>query len=164
MLTAAFFFLSFTECCQRAGRISLCQRPVPVKIGDLTTIEGVRENSLIGYGMVVGLTLTGTASRRSLRPRPSPISCNAWARRYPPHSAQVKNVAAVFVTASLPPFARPGTAIDVTVSSVGDAKSLEGGLLLLTPLYGADGQVLPPRKGRSWSEVLQLVAPAQPSK
>ncbi len=73
--------------------------------------------------------------------------CNGWELRFPLDSIQVRNVAAVMVTASLPPFARPGTAVDVTVSSLGDAKSLEGGVLLLTSLHAADGQVYAEAQG-----------------
>jgi len=120
---------------------------VPVKIGDLTTIEGVRENALIGYGMVVGLTLTGDSQQTVFTTQTLANIMQRMGAQIPPATAQVKNVAAVFVTANLPPFARPGTALDVTVSSVGDAKSLEGGLLLLTPLYGADGQVYAAAQG-----------------
>lgn len=120
---------------------------VPVKIGDLTTIEGVRENALIGYGMVVGLTLTGDSQQTVFTTQTLANIMQRMGAQIPPATAQVKNVAAVFVTANLPPFARPGTVVDVTVSSIGDAKSLEGGLLLLTPLYGADGQVYAAAQG-----------------
>ena len=120
---------------------------VPVKIGDLTTIEGVRENALIGYGMVVGLTLTGDSQQTIFTTQTLANIMQRMGAQIPPATAQVKNVAAVFVTANLPPFARPGTAVDVTVSSIGDAKSLEGGLLLLTPLYGADGKVYAAAQG-----------------
>ncbi|MGA7685064.1 MAG: flagellar basal body P-ring protein FlgI [Terriglobales bacterium] len=120
---------------------------LPVKIGDLTTVEGVRENSLIGYGMVVGLTLTGDSQQTVFTTQTLANILQRMGAQIPPTTAQTKNVAAVFVTANLPPFARPGTAVDVTVSSIGDAKSIEGGLLLLTPLYGADGQVYAAAQG-----------------
>jgi len=115
--------------------------PVTVKIRDLTSVEGVRENPLIGYGMVVGLTQTGDSQQTVFTTQTLANIMQRMGAQIPPATAIVKNVAAVFVTASLPAFARPGTALDVTVSSIGDAKSLEGGQLLLTPLYGADGQV-----------------------
>ena len=118
-----------------------------VKIRDLTSIEGVRENPLIGYGMVVGLTRTGDSQQTVFTTQTLANIMQRMGAQIPPTTAVVKNVAAVFVTASLPPFARPGTALDVTVSSVGDAKSLEGGLLLLTPLYGADGKVYAAAQG-----------------
>ena len=121
--------------------------PVPVKIGDLTTVEGVRENSLIGYGMVVGLTRTGDSQQTIFTTQTLANILQRMGAQIPPATARVNNVAAVFVTANLPPFARPGTIVDVTVSSIGDAKSLEGGMLLLTPLYGADGQVYAAAQG-----------------
>jgi flagellar P-ring protein precursor FlgI len=121
--------------------------PVPVKIGDLTTVEGVRENSLIGYGMVVGLTLTGDSQQTVFTTQTLANIMQRMGAQIPPATAQTKNVAAVFVTANLPPFAHPGTVVDVTVASIGDAKSLEGGMLLLTPLYGADGQVYAAAQG-----------------
>lgn len=120
---------------------------VAVKIRDLTNVEGVRENPLIGYGMVVGLTRTGDSQQTIFTTQTLANIMLRMGAQIPPATAVVKNVAAVFVTASLPAFARPGTPLDVTVSSVGDAKSLEGGLLLLTPLYGADGKVYAEAQG-----------------
>jgi len=121
--------------------------PVAVKIRDLTSVEGVRENPLIGYGMVVGLTRTGDSQQTVFTTQTLANIMQRLGAQIPPLTARVANVAAVFVTASLPAFARPGTQLDVTVSSIGDAKSLEGGLLLLTPLYGADGQVYAAAQG-----------------
>jgi len=121
--------------------------PVAVKIRDLTSVEGVRENSLIGYGMVVGLTQTGDSQQTVFTTQTLANIMQRMGAQIPPATAIVKNVAAVFVTASLPAFARPGTQVDVTVSSIGDAKSLEGGVLLMTPLYGADGQVYAAAQG-----------------
>src|SRR5208282_5286893 len=121
--------------------------PVAVKIRDLASVEGVRENPLIGYGMVVGLTQTGDSQQTVFTTQTLANIMQRMGAQIPPATAVVKNVAAVFVTASLPPFARPGAQLDVTVSSVGDAKSLEGGQLLLTPLYGADGQVYAEAQG-----------------
>jgi len=121
--------------------------PVAIKIRDLTNIEGVRENPLVGYGMVVGLTQTGDSQQTVFTTQTLANIMQKMGAQIPPATAVVKNVAAVFVTASLPAFARPGTQLDVTVSSVGDAKSLEGGVLLLTPLYGADGQVYAAAQG-----------------
>src|SRR5208282_94466 len=125
----------------------LASEPVAVKIGDLTSVEGVRENPLIGYGMVVGLTQTGDSQQTVFTTQTLANIMQRMGAQIPPVTAIVKNVAAVFVTASLPAFARPGTQVDVTVSSIGDAKSLEGGVLLLTPLYGADGQVYAAAQG-----------------
>jgi len=110
-------------------------------IRDVATLEGVRDNPLIGYGMVVGLNGTGDRRQTIFTIQALANILQRMGLQIPPAAARVNNVAAVFVTASLPAFARPGTKLDVTVSSMGDAKSLEGGLLLLTPLYGADGQV-----------------------
>ncbi len=125
----------------------LASEPVAIKIRDLTSVEGVRENPLIGYGMVVGLTRTGDSQQTVFTMQTLANIMQRMGAQVPAATARVNNVAAVFVTASLPAFARPGTALDVTVSSVGDAKSLEGGLLLLTPLYGADGQVYAAAQG-----------------
>lgn len=110
-------------------------------IRDLATIEGVRENPLIGYGMVVGLAGTGDRRQTMFSTQTLANILQKMGVQIPAAAVSVKNIAAVFVTASLPPFARPGTQIDVTVSSIGDATSLEGGTLLLAPLYAADGQV-----------------------
>ncbi|HKM46324.1 MAG TPA: flagellar basal body P-ring protein FlgI [Terriglobales bacterium] len=121
--------------------------PVAIKIGDLTSVEGVRENPLIGYGMVVGLTQTGDSQQTVFTTQTLANIMQRMGAQIPPATAIVKNVAAVFVTANLPAFARPGAQVDVTVSSIGDAKSLEGGVLLLTPLYGADGQVYAAAQG-----------------
>jgi flagellar P-ring protein precursor FlgI len=133
-LAAVFLLLALS------GPLSASE-PVAVKIRDLISIEGVRENPLVGYGMVVGLTRTGDSQQTVFTTQTLANIMQRMGAQIPAATARVNNVAAVFVTASLPAFARPGTPLDVTVSSVGDAKSLEGGLLLLTPLYGADGQV-----------------------
>jgi flagellar P-ring protein precursor FlgI len=115
------------------------------RLKDLVSFQGVRDNQLIGYGLVVGLD--GTGDQTSQTPFTTQsltnmlgnlgITLNAATTQ----NMQLKNVAAVMVTAVLPPFARPGEAIDVTVSSLGNAKSLRGGTLLMAPLKGADGQV-----------------------
>ncbi|MFZ0706003.1 MAG: flagellar basal body P-ring protein FlgI [Candidatus Korobacteraceae bacterium] len=110
-------------------------------IRDLMTVEGVRENPLIGYGMVVGLAGTGDRQQTMFTTQTLGNILQKMGVTIPVKSVSVKNVASVFVTASLPPFSRPGTQIDVTVSSIGDATSLAGGTLLLTTLYAADGQV-----------------------
>ncbi len=129
------------------GGVLSATEPVAIKIRDLTNVEGVRENPLIGYGMVVGLTRTGDSQQTVFTTQTLANIMQRMGAQIPPLTARVANVAAVFVTASLPAFARPGTQLDVTVSSVGDAKSLEGGLLLLTPLYGADGLVYAAAQG-----------------
>lgn len=113
------------------------------RVKDLASIQGVRDNQLIGYGLVVGLDGSGDQTTQTPFTIQSIISMlSQMGVTLPPGtSLQLKNVAAVTVTATLPPFARPGQAIDVTVSSIGNAKSLRGGTLVMTPLKGADGQV-----------------------
>ena len=113
------------------------------RIKDLASIAGVRTNQLVGYGIVVGLDGSGDQTTQTPFTVQSMISMlSAMGVNMPPGlSLQLKNVAAVMVTASLPPFARAGQPIDVTVSSIGNAKSLKGGTLILTPMKGADGQI-----------------------
>jgi flagellar P-ring protein precursor FlgI len=113
------------------------------RIKDLASIQGVRGNPLIGYGLVVGLDGSGDQTTQTPFTVQSVLNMlTQMGVNLPPGTnLQLKNVAAVVVTASLPPFAKPGQAIDVTVSSMGNAKSLRGGTLLMTPLKGADGQV-----------------------
>jgi flagellar P-ring protein FlgI len=118
-----------------------------VFIRDVTSVEGVRENPLIGYGMVVGLKGTGDRQQTVFSTQTLANILQRMGVQIPPTTIKVNNVASVFVTASLPPFARPGMTLDVTVSSIGDAKSLEGGLLLLAPLYGADGRIYAEAQG-----------------
>ncbi len=118
-----------------------------VLIRDVASVEGVRDNSLIGYGLVVGLKGTGDRQQTFFTVQTLASILARMGVQIPTTSVRVNNVAAVFVTASLPPFSRPGMHLDVTVSSSGDARSLEGGLLLLTPLYAADGQVFAAAQG-----------------
>lgn len=114
------------------------------RLKDLATIQGVRNNQLIGYGLVVGLN--GTGDQTTQTPFTVQTFNNMLAQfgiNVPPGmgNVQLKNVAAVSIHADLPPFARPGQTIDITVSSIGNAKSLRGGSLLMTPLKGIDGNV-----------------------
>ncbi|MDD5328444.1 MAG: flagellar basal body P-ring protein FlgI [Sulfuricella sp.] len=113
------------------------------RIKDLANIQGVRNNQLVGYGIVVGLDGSGDQTTQTPFTVQSIISMLGQLGVNLPAgtSLQLKNVAAVTVTAVLPPFAKPGQTIDVTVSSIGNAKSLRGGTLVMTPLKGADGQV-----------------------
>ena len=113
------------------------------RIKDIASIAGVRNNQLVGYGIVVGLDGSGDQTTQTPFTVQSMINMlSAMGVNLPPgQSLQLKNVAAVMVTASLPPFARSGQQIDITVSSIGNAKSLKGGTLILTPLKGADGQI-----------------------
>lgn len=116
-------------------------------IRDISSIEGIRENPVFGYGIVVGLKGTGDKQQTIFTTQTLANILAKMGVQAPAGVLRVNNVAAVFVTAALPPFAPPGTHIDVTVSSTGDAKSLEGGILLLTPLYAADGQVYAAAQG-----------------
>ncbi|HJV74835.1 MAG TPA: flagellar basal body P-ring protein FlgI [Noviherbaspirillum sp.] len=113
------------------------------RIKDIASIQGVRQNQLMGYGLVVGLDGSGDQTTQTPFTVQSVVSMlQQMGVNLPPGiSMQLKNVAAVVVTASLPAFARPGQMLDVTVSSMGNAKSLRGGTLLMTPLKGADGQI-----------------------
>lgn len=123
-----------------------CLLTLPVqaeRLKDLASIQGVRDNPLIGYGLMVGLDGSGDQTQQT--PFTTQSLNNMLGQlgvTVPPGTnMQLKNVAAVMVTAVLPPFVRPGQTIDITVSSMGNAKSLRGGTLLMTPLKGADGQV-----------------------
>lgn len=114
----------------------------PIRIKDLVEFDGVRGNDLVGYGLVVGLNGTGDGIRNS--PFTEEIMSNVLERlgvNVTGEKFRPKNVAAVLVTATLPPFARAGGQIDVTVSAIGDAKSLLGGTLVMTPLNAADGEI-----------------------
>lgn len=119
----------------------------PVLIRDITSIEGVRENPVLGYGVVVGLKGTGDRQQTIFTTQTLANMLQRMGVQVSPTTLVVKNVAAVFVTASLPAFARPGTRLDVTVASTGDAISLDGGMLLLTPLYGVDGRIYAEAQG-----------------
>ena len=114
----------------------------PIRIKDLVEFDGVRSNDLVGYGLVVGLNGTGDGLRNS--PFTEEIMVNILERlgvNVTGEQFRPRNVAAVLVTASLPPFARAGSPIDVTVSAIGDASSLLGGTLIMTPLNAADGDI-----------------------
>ena len=110
------------------------------KIKDISSIVGVRDNQLIGYGLVVGLNGSGDSSSKFTNQTLSNLLKNVNVK-LDPKDIKSKNVAAVMVTATLPPFARECDKIDVTVSSIGDAKSLQGGVLLITPLKGVNGKI-----------------------
>jgi flagellar P-ring protein FlgI len=123
------------------------------RIKDVATIEGIRDNQLVGYGLIVGLRGTGDSSQ-TVFPAQTLVSALERMGITVPQTGsnsasnmQVKNMAAVFVVATLPPFSRPGYRIDITASSAGDARSLEGGILLMTPLYGPDGQIYAQAQG-----------------
>ncbi len=112
-----------------------------VRIKDIAQFQGVRDNQLIGYGLVVGLNGTGDKSQSAFTIKSIASLLNRLGVKISESSVKPSNVAAVMITATLPPFIKSGARIDVTLSSLGDAKSLEGGTLLLTPLQGADGKV-----------------------
>jgi flagellar P-ring protein FlgI len=111
------------------------------RLKDIADIEGVRPNQLIGYGVVVGLNGTGDGNTVEFTNKSLSNMLENMGLRVNPEMIKVRNVASVLVTAELPPFVRPGSKIDITLSSLGDAKSLLGGSLLMTPLKGADGNV-----------------------
>src|ERR1700684_2638258 len=112
------------------------------RVKDLVDVEGIRDNMLVGYGLVVGLNGTGDSlknapfTQQSIQTMLERLGVNTRGQ-----TMQTKNVAAVMVSANLPAFAGQGTHIDVTVSAMGDAKNLQGGTLLVTTLFGADGQI-----------------------
>ena len=138
-----------------ASALTRAEGPVGqlTRIKDVATIEGIRDNQLVGYGLVVGLRGTGDSSQ-TVFPAQTLISTLERMGITVPQTGsnsasnmQVKNMAAVFVVATLPPFSEPGYKIDITASSAGDARSLEGGVLLMTPLYGPDGQIYAQAQG-----------------
>jgi len=110
------------------------------RIKDIATVQGMRTNQLVGYGLVVGLISSGDKTKFTGQTLRSMLA-RLGVRLPPDVDPKQKNIAAVSIAAELPPFAKPGQKIDVTVSAIGDAKSLRGGMLLMSPLKGADGQV-----------------------
>ncbi|MBK9166039.1 MAG: flagellar basal body P-ring protein FlgI [Bryobacterales bacterium] len=110
------------------------------RVKDLAHLEGVRDNQLIGYGLVIGLAGTGDRQQVTFSIQSLTNLLQRMGVQVNPLALRVRNLASVMVTATLPPFARPGAKLDVTVGSMGDATNLQGGLLLLTELKGADGE------------------------
>jgi flagellar P-ring protein precursor FlgI len=148
--TAARSSFSQSPLAETAFPPPLVQR---TRIKDVTLIEGIRDNQLIGYGIVVGLRGTGD-TQQTVFPVQTLLSTLERMGITVPQTGnnsaanmQVKNMAGVFVEATLAPFSRTGSKMDVTVSSAGDARSLEGGMLLMTPLYGPDGQIYAQAQG-----------------
>ena len=129
--------------------MSIPRADAAARIKDIAEFDGIRDNLLIGYGLVVGLNGTGDTlnnspfTRQSLESMLERLGVNTR-----DGNASTKNIAAVMVTATLPPFARQGTRIDVSVSSLGDAQNLLGGMLLVTPLMAADGEVYAVAQGQ----------------
>lgn len=115
-------------------------RAAPARLKELVDVQGSRDNALLGYGLVVGLTNTGDTEQVLFTMQSVAGMLGRLGVRVDPRDIRSRNVAAVMVTAKLPTFARPGATIDVTVSAMGNARSLQGGTLLMTPLTGADGQ------------------------
>src|SRR5215470_9797022 len=111
------------------------------RLKDLVSIEGVRENQLLGYGLVVGLAGTGDRRQAVFSAQSLTNMLERMGVSVPPAAIRVNNTAAVMVTATLPPFAQPGSHLDVTAAAIGDCSNLQGGILLQTSLRGADGQV-----------------------
>jgi flagellar P-ring protein precursor FlgI len=145
--THAFSFLPFAF-----RRFAFCLLPfafclfvaVPaqaVRIKDIAQVEGFRSNQLFGYGLVIGLEGTGDRQNTEFTVQALTNLLQDYHIRVNPNDVRVKNVAAVMVTAEIPPYAQPGTHLDALASSLGDAQSLSGGTLLLTPLKGPDGQI-----------------------
>ena len=133
-----------------AGLVCAGAADAATRIKDITSVQGVRDNQLIGYGLVIGLAGTGDTMRnapfteQSMKAMLDHMGVNVQAG-----SLRIRNVAGVTVTANLPAFAGPGSRIDVNISSIGDATSLKGGTLLMTPLMGADGQTYAVAQGPS---------------
>lgn len=139
----SIFFRLLAHVCVAAGLLAGTGAAQAERLKDLASIQGVRGNQLIGYGLVVGLDGSGDQVRQTPFTQQSLTNMLSQLGITVPAGSnmQLKNVAAVMVTATLPAFARPGQTLDVVVSSMGNAKSLRGGTLLMTPLKGADSQV-----------------------
>src|SRR5690606_36537884 len=110
----------------------------PVRVKDVASLVGIRPTPLIGYGLVVGLNRTGDRRQTLFSTQSLANTLERFGVVVTPELMKVENIAAVMVTAELPPFARPGVRLDITVSSIGDARSLQGGTLLATPLRGTE--------------------------
>lgn len=121
--------------------------PASVRIKDLGGWEGVRDNQLVGYGLVVGLAGTGDKRQTVFSAQSLTNMLEKMGVTVNPAAIQVRNTAAVMVTATLPPYGQSGTRIDINVAAIGDATNLQGGLLLMTPLRAADGQVFAVAQG-----------------
>ena len=130
--------------------LSLALAPIsgsPTRLKDLVGIEGVRDNQLVGYGLVVGLNGTGDKRQTVFSAQSLTNLLARMGVAVSPTAILVRNMAAVLVTATLPPFAQPGARLDITAAAIGDATNLQGGILVLTPLKGPDGQVYAAAQG-----------------
>src|SRR5579884_1116373 len=123
------------------------ETPQGSRLKDLVSIEGVRTNQLIGYGLVVGLNGTGDRRQTIFSAQTLTNVLQHMGMNVPPAAILVKNTAAVMVTATLPPFAQPGATIDVTAAAIGDASNLQGGILLMTMLRAANGEIYATAQG-----------------
>src|SRR5580658_3888203 len=134
----------FPSKAMRSRMLALILMPLlasAARLKDIVDVEGVRQNQLLGYGLVVGLAGTGDKQTTVFANQSLTNMLARMGLAVSPTAILVKNTASVMVTATLPPFAQPGTRIDVTVAAIGDAANLQGGILILTSLRGADGQV-----------------------
>ena len=147
----AVFFVAAVAAAHAENTLDASQKMKLARVKDVASVEGVRDNQLVGYGIVVGLHGTGDSSQTvfplqtlqsALERMGVSLQGNAEASMM-----QTRNMAAVFLSGTLPPFSQPGSKVDVTVSSAGDARSLEGGVLLLAPMYGPDGQIYAQAQG-----------------
>src|ERR1700730_15217096 len=135
--TAILLFLGVLPHSSRAG----------TRLKELVALEGVRDNQLMGYGLVVGLAGTGDRRQTVFSAQSLTNLLERMGLSVPATAIQVKNMAAVMVTATLPPYAQPGSRIDVTVAAIGDASSLRGGIRVMTGLRAPDGQVFAVAQG-----------------
>lgn len=138
LITAMIFALAFTTF---VGSALAASSSVSTRIKDIAKVQGVRSNQLVGYGLVVGLNGTGDSNKTIETLQSVSNMLKEFGVGISTSQLKTKNVAAVMVTAQLPPFVREGDNIDITISSMGDAKSIQGGTLLQTPLRAANGQV-----------------------
>src|ERR1700730_1018348 len=127
--------------------VPLGAAPAGTRLKDLVSIEGVRDNQLVGYGLVVGLNGTGDKRQTVFSAQSLTNLLARMGVAVSPTAILVRNTAAVLVTSDLPPFAQPGTRIDISVAAIGDSTNLQGGILVLTPLKGPDGQVFAAGQG-----------------
>ena len=132
-----------------AAAAAAAAQELGVRIKELGRIDGVRENMISGYGIVSGLAGTGDSTRSQATLQSVANALREFGLNVTPQQLSSRNVAAVLVTATLPPFARSGDRVDVIVASMGDARSLTGGALLMTPLYGADRRIYALAQGAS---------------
>ena len=130
-----------TFCMMAIMATALAASGATTRIKDVAKVQGVRSNQLVGYGLVMGLNGTGDSNKTLQTMQSLSSMLKTFGVTVSTAQMQSKNVAAVMVTAQLPPFVKPGDTIDITISSMGDAKNLQGGVLLQTPLRGANGQV-----------------------